>query len=119
MDKENESRRSETHKSHDKRRITKSVGRHHHHYAKNSTNRAHRSSSSSLVRKHNKRYRVDELQGEMKKIKPPTFNGEHKKDEDVETCLRGMMKYFQLHNYSSQAEGRITIYRLKGKTLMW
>jgi hypothetical protein len=51
----------------------------------------------------------------MNKIKPPTFDGEHKKDEDAETWLLGMRKYFQLHNYSSHAEGRIAIYQLKGK----
>jgi hypothetical protein len=62
---------------------------------------------------------VDELQGEMNKIKPPTFDGEHKKDEDTETCLLGMRKYFQLHNYSSHVEGIIFIYHLKGKASMW
>jgi hypothetical protein len=41
--------------------------------------------SPSPVRKHKKRSGVDELQGEMNKIKPPTFDGEHKKDEDAET----------------------------------
>jgi hypothetical protein len=30
---------------------------------------------------------VDELQGEMNKIKPPAFDGEHKKDEDADTWL--------------------------------
>jgi hypothetical protein len=55
----------------------------------------------------------------MNKIKPPTFDGEHKKDEDIETWLLGMRKYFQLHNYSSHAEGRIVIYQLKGKASMW
>jgi hypothetical protein len=55
----------------------------------------------------------------MNKIKPPTFDGEHKKDEDVETWMLGMRKYFQLHNYSPQEEGRITIYQLKGKASMW
>jgi hypothetical protein len=30
-----------------------------------------------------------------------------------------MRKYFQLHNYSSLAEGRIVIYQLKGKASMW
>jgi N-glycosylase/DNA lyase len=55
----------------------------------------------------------------MKKIKPPTFDGEHKKDEDAKTRLLGMRKYFQLHNYSSHVEGRISIYQLKGKTSMW
>jgi hypothetical protein len=62
---------------------------------------------------------VDELRGEMNKIKPPTFDGEHKKDEDAEIWLLGMRNYFQLHNYSSHAEGRIAIYQLKGKASMW
>jgi hypothetical protein len=30
-----------------------------------------------------------------------------------------MRKYFQLHNYFSQAKGRIYIYQLKGKASMW
>jgi hypothetical protein len=62
---------------------------------------------------------VDALKGELNKIKPPTFDGEHKKDEEDETWLLGMRKYFQLHNYSSHAEGRIEIYQLKGKESMW
>jgi N-glycosylase/DNA lyase len=62
---------------------------------------------------------VDELRGEMNKIKPPTFDGEHKKDEDAETWLLGMRNYFQFHNYSSHAEGIISIYQLKGKESMW
>jgi hypothetical protein len=60
---------------------------------------------------------VDGLKGEMNKIKPPTFDGEHK-EEDVETWLLGMRKYFQLQNYSSHAKGRIVMYQLKGKTSM-
>jgi hypothetical protein len=55
----------------------------------------------------------------MNKIEPPTFDGEHKRDEDAETWLMGMRNYFQLNNYSSHAEGRISIYQLKGKTYMW
>jgi hypothetical protein len=62
---------------------------------------------------------VDELQGEMNNIKPPTFDGEKKKYEDVKTWLLGMRRYFQLHNYSSQEEGIISIYQLKGKASMW
>jgi hypothetical protein len=53
---------------------------------------------------------VDELKGQMNKIKPHNFAGEHKKDEDVETWMLGMRKYFQLHKYSCHAEGRIVIY---------
>jgi hypothetical protein len=55
----------------------------------------------------------------MNKIKPPTFDGENKNDEDAKTWLLGMRKYFQLHNYSSHVEGRIAIYQLKGKASMW
>jgi len=62
---------------------------------------------------------VDDLKGEMNKIKPPTFDEEHKKDEYVDTWLIGIRKYFQLHNYSSHAEGRISIYHLKEKESMW
>jgi hypothetical protein len=34
------------------------------------------------------------LQGELGKIKPPIFNGEHKKGEEVEAWLLEMKKYF-------------------------
>jgi hypothetical protein len=43
----------------------------------------------------------------MNDINPPTFDREHKKDEDVDTWMLGMRKYFHLHSYSSQEEGRI------------
>jgi hypothetical protein len=62
---------------------------------------------------------VDELKGETNNIKPHTFDGEHKKDEDVETWLLGMRKYFRLQNYSSHEKGRISIYQLKGKASIW
>jgi hypothetical protein len=55
----------------------------------------------------------------MNKIKPPSFDDEHKNDEGAKTWLLGMRKYFQLHNYYSHVEGRIAIYQLKGKTSMW
>ena len=54
---------------------------------------AHSSSSPSPTKKH-RRSGVDELKGEMNKIKPPTFDGEHKKEEDVETWLLDMRKNF-------------------------
>ena len=62
---------------------------------------------------------MDELRGEMNKIIPPTFYGEHKNDEYAETWMLGMRTFFQLHNYSSHAEGIISIYKLKGKASMW
>jgi hypothetical protein len=107
-----------SHKSPDEKRITISVCRNHHHSPRHSNKRVHNNSSSSPVRKH-KGSGVDGLRGEMNKIKPPTIDGEKKKDEDVETWLLVMRKYFQLHNYSSHAEGRISIYQLKGKESIW
>jgi hypothetical protein len=78
----------------------------------------HNSSSPSPTKKHT-RYEVDEMKGEMNKIKPPTFDREKKKDEDVEAWLLGMRKYFQLRNYSSHGEGIISIYQLKVKASIW
>jgi hypothetical protein len=117
MDKETESSRSGSHRSHDERRRTRSVGRNHHHSPRHSTRREHSSSSPSPVRKHKKRSGVDELQGEMNKIKPPTFDGEHKKDEDAKTWILGMRKYFQLHNYSSQARRNNFHLSAQGKSI--
>jgi hypothetical protein len=58
------------------------------------------------------------LQGEIKKIKPPTFNGEHRKGEEVDAWLLEMNKYFQLHDYPSQVEVIIDTYHLQGKESM-
>jgi hypothetical protein len=110
--------KSGSHRSPDEKRRIESVIRHHCHSSRNSNKREHNISSPSPVRKH-KRFGVDELQGEMNKIIPPTFDGEHKKDEDGETWMLGMRKYFQLHNYLSHAEGIISIYQLKGKVSVW
>jgi hypothetical protein len=118
LDKESGSNKSGSHRTLEERGRSRSDNRHHHHSQRQSKRRAHRSSSPSPARKH-KRSGVDELKGEKNKIKPPTFDGEHKKDEDAETWLLGMRKYFQLHNYSSHVEGRISIYQLKGKASMW
>jgi len=73
----------------------------------------------SLIRKQRRRFEVDDLQGELSKIKPPTFDGDHKKYEDAKTWLLGMRKYFQLHNYSSNVEARIATYHFQGKAFMW
>jgi hypothetical protein len=118
LDLESGLRKSGSHKPSNEKRKARSVRRNHHHSPRHSNKRAGNNSSPSPVRRH-KRSGVDELWGEMKKIKPPTFDGEHKKDEDAETWLLGIRKYFQLHKYSSHAEGRIFIYQLKGKASMW
>jgi hypothetical protein len=117
LDKERDSRKTGSHQDSEGRR-SRSVDKHHHHSQGCSKRRAHSSSSPSPTIKH-KRSGVDELKGEMNKIKPPMFDGEHKKEEDAKTWLLGMRKYFQLHNYSSHVEGRIAMYQLKGKASMW
>jgi hypothetical protein len=82
LDKESGSRKSGSHRSNDEKRRERRVSRNHHHSPRHSNKRTHNISSPSSVRK-NKRFGVDELRGEMNKIKPPTFDGEHKKDEDT------------------------------------
>ena len=64
--------------------------RRHHNYPRKSTRRAHaisgpRSSPSvSHVRRKRRRLEANILQGELSKIKPLTFNGEHMKGEKDE-----------------------------------
>ena len=65
--------------------------------------------------KRKRRYINDELQGELRKIKPPNFNGESEKGEGAEAWLLGMRKYFQIHNYSSKMEANISIHQLLGQ----
>jgi len=48
----------------------------------------------SLVRHQRRRYGSNILQGELKKLKPPPFDGKHKNNEDIEVYLLGMRKYF-------------------------
>jgi hypothetical protein len=116
--KESGSSKYGSHKPSEEKRKEKIVSRNHHHSRRHSNKRACNNSSLSPFRRY-KRSRVDELPREMRKIKPPTFDGEHKKDEDPETWLLGIRKYFQLHNYYSHAEGIISMYQLKGKASMW
>jgi hypothetical protein len=118
LDKDSVSSKLGSHDICEEKEISGSVRRHHLHYQKHSHRREHNISSPSPIRNH-RRFGVDDLKGEMNNIKTPTFYGEHKKDEYVETWLLGMRKYFQLHNYSSHAEGRIVIYQLKGKASIW
>ena len=61
----------------------------------------------------------EEISGEFKKIKPPTFNGDTKNGEEAESWLSGMKKYFQIYNYSNQLKARMIIYNLSGKADIW
>jgi ribosome-binding ATPase YchF (GTP1/OBG family) len=113
LDKESESSQSGSHRFPDEEIRSKIDNRHHQHSQKNSHTREHTKSSPSPVNKHTSSG-VDELKGEMNMIKFPTFFAKNQKDEEVETWLIGMRRYFQLHNYSSHVEGRITVYQMKG-----
>jgi hypothetical protein len=62
---------------------------------------------------------LDSFQGELRKLKPPLFDGERERKDDVEAWLLGLRRYFQLHNYSSNLEARIVTYHLHGKVAMW
>jgi hypothetical protein len=66
----------------------------------------------SLVQRQRRSYEVDILQSELKKVKPPNFNGEHRKGEETEAWLLEMKKYFHLHDYPSRVESRISTYHL-------
>jgi hypothetical protein len=118
LEKESDTSRSRSVRTPERRRRSRSGSRHYRLSPKHSGKETHSSSSPSPTRKHQK-YGRNELKGEINKIKPPTFDGEHKKEEDAETWLLGMNKYFQLQNYSAHAEGRIAMYQLKGKVSMW
>ena len=118
LEKGRDSGMKESRRDHGIRSRLRSGSRRHSRSQKHLDRETHSSSSPSPTRKHRKSGR-EELKGEMNKIKPPTFDGEHKKEEDAETWLLGMKKYFQLQNYSAHAEGRIAMYQLKGKASMW
>ena len=110
-------------RSHEKYEHYKSVSsshkKHHSPHHVNITPYISESSSNnpkmSLVRHLKIRHEKYNLQGEIKKIKPPTFYCEDRKGEDVEAWLWGMRKYLKMHNYSSNMESRISIYKLQGK----
>ena len=61
----------------------------------------------------------EEIFGEFKKIKPPTFNGEIEKGEEAKSRLSGMKKYFHIYNYTNQLKARMAIYNLSGKADIW
>ena len=62
---------------------------------------------------------MESLQGEMRKLKPPSSDGEREREDDVEAWLLGLRIYFQLHKYSSNLEAKISTYHLHEKDAMW
>jgi hypothetical protein len=66
-----------------------------------------------------KRKQVDHLEGEFKKIKSSTFDGESRIGEKDEVWLLDIKKYFHIYNYSGNMKVRMTIYNLKRKACIW
>ena len=62
---------------------------------------------------------MDHLEGEFKKIKMSTFDGEFGTGEEDEAWLLDINNYFQIYNYSSNMKVRMAIYNLKGKASIW
>ena len=73
----------------------------------------------SPMRYKKRRFTQDELVGELRRIKPPNFDGEAKQGEDVEAWLLVLRKLFQLHQYTPNMEARVAIYHLQGKATIW
>ena len=73
---------------------------------------------SPVIQKRRKQ-EVDSLQGELRKLKPHSFDGEREREDDVEAWFLGIRWYFKLHNYSSNLEAIISTYHLHGKVVMW
>jgi hypothetical protein len=70
------------------------------------------------VRHQIRRHEWDGLQGELRNLKPPYFDGKRELEDDAESWLLGIGKYFQLHNYSYNIESIIFAYYLHGKDSM-
>jgi hypothetical protein len=73
----------------------------------------------SLVRHQRRKQEVDSLQGDMRKLKTPSFEGEREREDDAKAWFLGLRRYLQLHNYSSNLEAKIATYHLQGKAAMW
>jgi len=59
---------------------------------------------------------MDHLEGEFKKFKPSTFDGESRTSEEEKSWLLDINRYFQIYNYFSNMKVRMVIYNLKGKS---
>ena len=73
----------------------------------------------SHIRNQRRRNELDSFQGELTKIRPPSFDGQREREDDVEAWFLRFKRYFQFHNYSSNLEARIATYHLHGKVAMW
>ena len=49
----------------------------------------------------------------------PTFNGEVKNGQEVEACLLGMRKYFQVQDNLGNMKAKVAIFNLIGRESIW
>ena len=66
-------------------------------------------------RNHSKNHNLEEF----KKAKPPSFDSELKKGEEVEAWLLGLKKYFKVHYFSKNLKARVATFNLNGKNSIW
>jgi hypothetical protein len=71
------------------------------------------------IRHQRRTHELESLQGEIRKLKTPSFDGEREMEYDIEAWFLAIKKYFQLHNYSSNLEAMISTYHLHGNVVMW
>ena len=85
----------------------------------NTKKHQHSSESSDNSNNKNKYKPYEEIYREFKKIKPPMFNGEIQKGEEVKAWLSGMNKYFHNYKFSGELKAKLAICDLRGKTDIW
>ena len=52
------------------------------------------SAEMSLVKHQRRKQEVDSLKGDMRKLKPPSFDSEREREDDVKAWLLGLRRYF-------------------------
>ena len=61
---------------------------------------------------------MKEIQGDFIKIKPPTFDGEMRSKEELETWL-SWSKCFQIYSYSNNLKAKMDTYNLNCRDAIW
>ena len=77
----------------------------------------HEVESGSASKQQEMKKQKVELQGEFRKIKPPTFDGEAK--EVTKAWIINMNKYFQVYEYRRKLKARLAIFQLQEKATLW
>ena len=77
------------------------------------------SSDNSLPLCTKKQRNDDKIEGEVIKIRSPTYEGEMNTKEKYEEWNLGMSKYFRVHKYLSEMKSHLAIYNLNEKSTRW